>query len=191
MLTTTHALLNTALLGRKNKPERNWPLILGACLPDLPGFLNLVMKTVDFISNKGVWDKSYYSPAWVPWVDWAHSIPLALAPIPLFFFLKYRFGLCFCLSMALHDIEDLFVHSLRSHRHFLPFSDYRFISPISCQEPQFHAALVFPLEWALAMGCVFVLWRRDPPPWIKGALVIVCIGQGIGVIHFLLIGRFG
>jgi hypothetical protein len=38
MITTTHVILNTALLGSKKHPERNWPLIWGSIMPDTPMF---------------------------------------------------------------------------------------------------------------------------------------------------------
>jgi hypothetical protein len=188
MVTTTHVLLNTVLLGRKDIPERNGPIILGALLPDVPGFLCLCGKIAQYFWNGGLWDTSYYSASWLPWVDWAHSIPLALAGILLFHLIKYRFGFYFCASMALHDLEDLFVHSERAHSHFIPFSHYRFISPISCLEPRYHAAWVAPMEWALLLACTAILWRRDPPPWVKWTLAFICLAHGIGLIHFLLVG---
>lgn len=186
MLTTTHAILNTTLLGRKERPERNWPLVLGASLPDIPGFLYLAWKIVQLPQNHWVWDHSYYSPAWALWVDWGHSIPLALTSLALFLAIRYRAGSFFCISMFLHDVEDFFVHSIQSHRHFLPFSDYRFISPVSCHELEHHAALMVPLEWALVVGCCFLLWRRQPPLWLKRCLIFLCVFQGFGALYFLL-----
>jgi len=190
MLTTSHAILNSTLLGRKTEPQRYWPLILGALLPDIPGFLNAVWKTVQAASNHWTWDDSYYSAAWMPWVDWAHSIPLAITLTLLCLLFRSQPGLYFSLSMFLHDVEDLFVHSIKSHHHFLPFSDYRFISPISCGEPQFHAAFVVPAEWALVVGCCFLLWKRHPSPWLKWGLIFICAAQGFGALYFVLVGQF-
>ena len=190
MLTTSHAILNTTLLGRKDRPERNWPLVLGALLPDVPALVYMTFKVAHCAMNHWVWDNSYYPPIWMPWVDWAHSIPIAAAGVLLALAVKYRPALFFSLSMLLHDIEDLFVHSTKSHHQFLPFSDYRFISPVSCHEPEYHAALMVPLEWMLVVGCCYFLWKRRPPLWLKGCLVLVCVAQGLGALYFVLVGQY-
>jgi len=34
--TPGHAVLNLALLGKRDRPERSLPIVIGAILPDLP-----------------------------------------------------------------------------------------------------------------------------------------------------------
>lgn len=187
MITTTHAMVNAALLGRKADPDRYAPIILGAVFPDLPGLLCFSLKTFQYLCS-GIWDPSYYSPQWMPWVDWAHSIPLALAGTLLFLIIRYRFAFYFCLSMFCHDLEDLLVHSEKSHHHFIPFSDWRFISPLSVQETAYHAAWGAPLEWALLLTAGWVLWRRGLPVWAKGTLAFLILAHGAWLAYFLLVG---
>jgi hypothetical protein len=185
MITTTHILYNTALLGRKEHPERNWPLVLGSILPDVP---MIVYNTLMVLMPKG-WDLSMGS-SWNEyhyrefWVDWGHSIPLALAGFLLCFFLKKNWGLYFFAAMGLHDLEDLPVHAESAHRHFLPLSDWRFNSPISFVDPRYHAAWVAPLEWGLVIYCIHILWRRNLPLWIEILLLFVGVFQGLWLVYY-------
>jgi hypothetical protein len=187
LITTTHAVINAALLGRKADPRRYAPVILGAIFPDIPGCLYMAFHLTGYFST-GTWDSSYYSPAWMPWVDWAHSIPLALAGVLVFLGVRYPFGLYFCLSMLLHDLEDILVHSERSHHHFIPFNDWRFISPLSCQEPAYHADWGASLEWALLLTASWFLWRRGLSAWAKGTLAFLVLAHGGWLAYFLLVG---
>src|SRR5690348_6437832 len=107
MITTTHAILNTALLGRKKHPERNWPLVLGSILPDLP----MIFYALLMLLGRGHWNAagtatlSEYHYRQV-FVDWAHSIPLAIFGLLLCLLLKKQWGLYFFAAMFLHDLED-------------------------------------------------------------------------------------
>jgi hypothetical protein len=184
VITTTHAILNTALLGRKDHPERNWPVVLGSILPDLPmflyGFLMVLWGGRWSATGKATVSEYQYRALWV---DWAHSIPLALAGLILFLLLKKQWGVYFFLAMALHDLEDLPVHADYAHRHFLPFSNWRFHSPISYSDPRYHAAIVAPLEWLLVLVCIGILWRRGLSPWVQVLLMDIGVSQGLWVIY--------
>lgn len=180
MITTTHAILNITLLGRKDKPERNWPLILGAIFPDLSMFTFFV--SMAFLHSLGTTHQKAY-PFFQAWTDWAHSIPLAVAGILICLAVKYQRGLYFFASMALHDLEDLPVHAEVVHRHFLPFSNYRFHSPFSYWEPHHHAEIVAPLEWIMVLICIGILWRRGLTSWAQVALLFVGVFQGLLLLY--------
>jgi hypothetical protein len=185
MITTTHAILNTALLGRKDHPERNWPLVLGSILPDLPMFLYGLLM----IFMRGRWDavsraslnEFHYRQLWV---DWGHSIPLALAGALLCLLLKNKWGLFFFAAMGLHDLEDLPVHAEYAHRHFLPFSNWRFFSPISYSDPHHFGSIVAPIEWGVVLFCIGILWRRGISQWIQALLLFIGVFQGLWLIYY-------
>jgi hypothetical protein len=185
MITTTHAILNAALLGRKDHPERNWPLVLGSILPDIPMFLyGLVM-----VFMRGRWDAANKATLSeyhfrLLWVDWGHSIPLALAGLLLCLILKNRWGFFFFTAMGLHDLEDLPVHAEYAHRHFLPFSNWRFFSPISYSDPHHFGSIVAPIEWALVLLCIGILWRRGIPQWVQALLLFIAVFQGLWLIYY-------
>lgn len=184
MITTSHVLLNTALLGRKAHPERNWPLVLGSILPDLP----MMLYGLLMILFHGRWDAAgraslneyHYRQLWV---DWGHSIPLAVAGLLLFLLLKKNWGIYFFAAMLLHDLEDLPLHAEYAHRHFLPFSDWRFFSPISYSDPRHYGAVVAPLEWLAVLLCIGILWRRGLSPRVQVLLLFIGISQGLWLIY--------
>jgi len=189
VITTTHIILNTALLGSKKHPERNWPLILGSIVPDTPMIFYFFMM----VFFKGRWETMRHSlneyHFRLLWVDWLHSIPLAVAGLLICALLKHGPAAYFFAAMALHDLEDLPLHAAIVHRHFLPFSNYAFHSPISYWEPQYHANIVAPLEWLSVIICSYFLWKRNLHPFAQIALLIVIIFQGalllyLGGIHW-------
>lgn len=171
MITSTHALYNTALLGQKDKPERLWPVILGAFYPDLPGlFCLLYCHFIQGFSLARIHDVIYPSPLWQGLADGFHSIPLALGALLICVFLKWKPGAWFSLSAILHSLEDIPVHAGNPHRHFWPLSDWRFTSPFSCYDPRFHLGWVASLDFALALLAAWVIYKRGIPPLGKWAL---------------------
>ena len=184
MITTTHAIVNSALLGRKERPTHYWPVILGAVLPDLP----MILFALFYLLHQSHFPMTsgYVSEYRLRqlWTDWGHSIPLALAAALVCFLVRFQSGLYFSLSMFLHSLEDLPVHSEYAHRHFLPFSNYRFYSPISYWNPQYHARIVAPLEWLVILACITILWRRGLKPWAQVLLLFIGIFQGLWLLYF-------
>ena len=49
--------------------------------------------------------------------------------------------------MFLHLLCDLAVHNDDAHRHFLPFTNWRFISPISYWDPKHYGIIFSALEF--------------------------------------------
>jgi len=181
MITTTHVILNTALLGSKKHPERNWPIILGALLPDIPTFLVLFSPLYYAIGAKTLLNYMFLQHC----TDWFHSIPLAIAGVFLCLAFRFKSGVYCFVSVVLHDLEDLPLHAQFAHKHFLPISNYVFHSPISYWELPYHAYLVAPFEWLTVIICAYFLWRRHLNPFAQLGLLFVIIFQGILLIYFL------
>ena len=185
MITTTHVILNATLLGRKNDPKRNWPIILGGMLPDIPmlAYFSLIFFTQGHLSGANLehFDEFHLRTSWV---DWAHSFPLAVIGILLGLLIKRKAVAFFFASMALHSLEDLPFHGQYAHRHFLPFSSWRFFSPITFTDPQAHAAIMAPIEWLLVCVCVAILWRRGLAQWVQVLLLSICVVQAVWVFYF-------
>ena len=184
MITTSHALLNIALLGRKDHPQRNWSAFGGAVFPDLPMmlffFLIPALSRLFHISLSG---KFYYFPHYRIFIDWAHSFPLALAGIIVFRLLKKEWGWIFFSSMFLHDLEDFFVHATYPHEQFLPFTHWRFSGPLSYFDPAYHGAWVAPIEWGLVIFSSWIIYRRGAKPRIQVLLLSVIIFQGTWLVY--------
>ena len=61
--TPSHAVLNLAVLGRRAHPEWNWPIVVGAVLPDVPIFLLWIVATVGWRQpQRQIWSKTYFLP---------------------------------------------------------------------------------------------------------------------------------
>ena len=66
------------------------------------------------------------------------------------------------MSMLLHALGDLPLHHDDAHRHFFPFVDWRFISPLSYWNPDHHGDLISRLEFiGVLIGSVF-LYLKHP-----------------------------
>jgi hypothetical protein len=185
MITTSHILFNTTLLGRKKNPGSHWPLILGSLLPDIP----MIFYFLYMLVTHGHWRGAQMATIneytiRQTWVDWAHSIPLAAVGLLLCCLFKKKFGLYFFTAMILHDLVDLPTHAEYAHRHFLPLSDFRFASPISYADPRYYGAWIAPLEWGLVLLCIGILWRRGIPSWLQVGLLFLGVFQGLWLIYF-------
>ncbi|NER38512.1 MAG: hypothetical protein F6J93_31940 [Oscillatoria sp. SIO1A7] len=163
MNTPAHIVINLAVLGRKDKPENNIPIAIGAFLPDLPMFLfyayeKLWQKTPEWT----IWSESYYNPSWQDFFDIFNSIPLvAIAGLMAYYFGSGRLVALFA-SMGLHSIGDFPVHNDDAHRHFFPFSSWRFESPFSYWDYNHHGRIVSFLEVVAVIVCCIIICRRQP-----------------------------
>lgn len=128
MNTPSHAILNLGLLAKPQQSHFNLLIVFGAILPDIPIFVfYLVAKYIQRLPERQIWSTAYYQPFWQNIVHLFHSIPLALIGLAIARYYGWKPLEIVFLSMVLHSLGDLPVHSDDAHRHFLPFSDYRFI----------------------------------------------------------------
>lgn len=174
MNTPSHAILNLFILGRKSLPQANLPIFIGAILPDIPIFvLYAWAKLIARLPEKQIWTETYYQPFWQNIVALFHSIPLAL----IGWIIAYKFGWekiqILCLSLVLHSCFDLPVHNDDAHRHFFPFSNYRFISPISYWDKKHYGSIVSLIEILLVFLATFPVFTLIQS-WIgKGFLIVI------------------
>lgn len=176
MNTPSHAILNLFLLGKKSLPQANIPIFIGAILPDIPIFvLYGWAKLIARLPEKQIWTETYYQPFWQNIVALFHSIPLAV----IGWLIAYKFGWekmqILCLSLVLHSCLDLPVHNDDAHRHFFPFSNYRFISPISYWDTDRYGAIVSIIEILLVMLATFPVFNLVQSPIGKGLLIAINI----------------
>ena len=180
MNTPSHAIINLAILGRKARPEWNWPIVLGALIPDLAMFVFYGWgKAIAGLSDTQIWDVTYYEPFWQNTFDFWNSIPLALVGIGLGVGLgrqkKWRgvgsaIAIC-CASIILHCLADLPTHREDAHRHFWPLSNFRFESPISYWDPDYYGNLFVLFELGLVLVLSIYAFRLIRSRWGKGILV--------------------
>lgn len=168
MNTPAHLILG--VLAFRHTPRRGlWSAaLLGALIPDLPMFFFYgYEKGILGTAERAIWSQAYFDPFWQLLIDLPNSIPLAL----LGWFLARRagsaWGQAFFLSAGLHQVCDLLLHHDDSHRHFLPFSDWRFASPVSYWDPRHYGRIFAPLEALTTVAACGWLLMREPAKAVK------------------------
>jgi hypothetical protein len=176
MNTPSHAILNLFCLGKQSFPQANLPIFIGSIFPDIPIFVFYGWaKLIARLPEKQIWSETYYEPFWQNIVAIFHSIPLALIGCLIAYKIEWKLGQILCLSLVLHSLLDLPVHNDDAHRHFFPFSNYRFISPISYWDPKHYGSIVSQIEIFLVLLATLPVFNLVQS-WIgKGLLVAINI----------------
>ena len=162
--------MNLLALSRGSPPRLVVPIALGAVLPDAPMFLFYVVQKLADVPGRVIWSHAYYLPGWQALFDAFNSLPLIGVGLLVAYRVGSAAGLALFASMALHALCDLPLHHDDAHRHFFPFSDWRFASPVSYWDPRHYGRISAPLELAAALvGCALLL-RRHRAGGGRGAL---------------------
>jgi hypothetical protein len=166
--TPGHATINLAVLGSAFDPNLAVPILAGGIVPDLPIiFLYLFQRWIRKTPDDRIWSEHYQRPFWQNLIHGMHSIPI------------FGFGLLaaaaigspsltvFFASVVLHALEDLPVHAIDAHRHFLPFSQWRFVSPLSYWDPRYHGRWVALAEAIIVLISAAVVWPWYDEPYAR------------------------
>lgn len=161
MYTNGHAVLNVAALSAALGPQVALPALVGAVLPDLPVFALYFRERARGTPEHEIWAVHYNKPGWLALIHGMHGLPTAGAVALAGLGLGSAGLLALGLSMAAHALCDLPVHGRDAHRHFLPFTHWRFISPWSYWDPARHARKVGLVEMALVGAAALWLWSGE------------------------------
>ena len=190
MNTPAHLLVNLATLGGGPRRAHTGAIALGALLPDLPMFgFYLWQKLYLATPERVIWGSRYFEPNWQLFFDLFNSIPLAGLGWVVALALRRTGAALFCASMVAHALLDLPVHREDAHRHFLPFSSWQFVSPVSYWDPAHYGAIVALLETVLVCGSAAVLWRRSESRWVRIPVVALAAVSVIAWSLFYAAGR--
>lgn len=178
MQTQTHTLLALALLSQPKSRKRNLAIFVGSLIPDV--FIYLMWVWLTFVAGEtqaAIWQDIYFQPPAQFAGAVSNSIPLAVLIFALGWAFRQKLWgqiiLLGALAALIHHVTDLPVHSDDAHRHFWPISDWRFYSPLSYWDVDYHAKWVGIAECVLGLGLIFVLWRRFMAPWIRVILFFI------------------
>jgi len=163
-------------------------IAIGAVLPDAPMFVFYAyQKLFASSSEQAIWSTLYFEDDWQWFFDLFNSIPLLLAVLLVSRFAGFRGGALLAASALLHVVLDLPLHHDDAHRHFLPFSHWRFASPVSYWDPN-HYGLVFALlELIFALtACIYVAWRGPQRPMRLLAVFTLLIYAG-GILFAVVV----
>jgi hypothetical protein len=84
----------------------------------------------------------------------------------------------------LHSLGDLPVHNDDAHRHFFPFSNYRFISPISYWDRKHYGSIVSLVEMLLVLLSTYRVFGLVNSYAGKGLLILVNAFYWAGAVYF-------
>jgi len=158
MNTPSHAIINLLLFGKKHRKIHSVAIVAGALIPDAPMLLFYLWEKLHGISEHVIWGDLYYHPAWQGLFNSFHSFPLLTLACFAAWRAKLSVWSIFFASMFCHSLFDFPVHHSDAHQHFFPFSDYRFISPISYWNPDYYGAWIGGLEVLVMLtGSVYLL----------------------------------
>ena len=188
MNTPAHLIFGLAAFGRPGHPRVTAAAVAGGLAPDLS--LYLMAGTAMWgmgIPAERVFRELYYSDAWQAVFAIDNSVPLWLGLLALGLWARRAALTAFAGAGALHLAFDLPLHTHDARRHFWPFTDWRFESPVSYWDRSAHAGIVAPLELGLsAMLTALILWRFGSW-WVRGgALTLLAMeASASGVWRFV------
>lgn len=172
MNTPSHIILNLAFIGQRSG-QTNLVIAFGSLLPDLPIFgFYLWAKFIAKVPESKIWSELYFQDPCQTFVALSHSIPIALLVWSIAYLNGWETLQFICLSCLLHSLEDFPVHHDDAHRHFFPFSNYRFISPISYWDPKHYGAIVAAVELGSVAISSFLVFPRIQF-WLGRSLLIL------------------
>ncbi|HEY9695197.1 MAG TPA: hypothetical protein V6D15_23590 [Oculatellaceae cyanobacterium] len=174
MNTPSHAIINLAILGQFHRPQSNLAIVFGAILADIPIFIfYLWARFIEHLPAQEIWSKAYYQPFWQNIIATFHSIPLAVIGIIIAHYLGWEQMKVMFISLVLHSLGDLPVHNDDAHRHFFPFSNYRFISPISYWDVTKHGRIVSLVERLVVLAATVYAFPFVHSYIGKGLMIVV------------------
>lgn len=187
MNTPSHAIINLALLSKSQLPEANLAIVIGGILPDIPIFIFYFWaKFIARLPEAKIWSVAYYQPSIQNFVAIFHSIPLATIGWLISDYCNWEIMQIICISLVLHSLLDLPVHNNDAHRHFFPFSNYRFISPISYWDPKHYGSIVALIEILLVLLGTLLIFTTINSLIGKGLIILVNIFYGSSYLYFYL-----
>jgi hypothetical protein len=174
--TPGHAVINVAALGTALDPALAAPIIAGAVLPDVPIMvLYLKERILHKTPENVIWSDHYQRRFWQDLIHGTHSLPLAAIGLAIALAAGSMIFAAFFASVLLHAAADLPVHAEDAHRHFFPFSNYRFESPISYWDVRRHGKVVALVEMLIVFAASVVLWGWYVELWSRALVVLVDI----------------
>lgn len=198
MMTNTHMLIAATALSRPHHKVLALAAVwLGGFFPDLP--LVVVVVVGRLTSTANLWrqpDGLYWVDPWRFFDTIANSLPL-FAALMLIGYLAMKFAgprlaavgfllLLFAAGAFLGAVTDLPVHTDDAHIHFWPFTDWRFISPVSYYQPQHYGRIVGGFEIVAGLAMSVYLFRTFQQQAIRILVVLMALPYilEIGVILF-------
>ena len=169
MNTPAHAIINLCLLRHNPGHGKTAAIVAGAVVPDLVLIIFYGWHRFLGTPEQQIWSSEYYDPLWQAWIDSFNSIPIFILAILICAKLGKPILVALFASLLLHTFGDMPLHHDDAHRHFFPFSDWRFEIPLPYWDPAHHGNQVALAEFIAVMVASVFLWLRYAVlrPWIN------------------------
>lgn len=194
MITPSHIIYSWAL-AKKTEPSdsttaiirrRTLAFVLGALFPDTPTYLFFFVNS--FIlgySGSQMWGDMYFNSAWSIPITLTHSF--LVWPILIFIasYFKWRYLRWFSISALLHATVDFCVHTDDAYRHFYPFSNWKFNSPISYYNPSEYGVYVSAFDSLLVIFLLVFLYnyyKYKSSKWQRYTILVVASLYAIRIV---------
>jgi hypothetical protein len=185
MITPHHLIYNSAI-GQKFFPGiPTWVIASGALFPDIWVWVYYIWHhLIQGVPDSGLWGDLYFKSRWNGLFCLVHSFWLLPLCILLAAGIKNRLAVAFFASALFHAACDFLVHHDDSYRHFYPFSDWRFESPVSYWDPSHHGMAMSVATSAVSILCLFYLQKQTAQRWLRWGL------WAFMVVDVLIIGSY-
>ncbi len=183
-MTPTHLLLNWALFGSPKETQRErLSIIFGALMPDIGVWIFALWFFLSYGVHFGeLWELYYRDPYINVWFNLLHSLVLW----PLLTFIGYayqkRLLMLFAGSATVHAICDFFVHANDAYANFIPFTVWRFHSPLSYWDPAHYGQFGGIIDMSVALIALSIVYKRITTRPLRIGLI------GVGILLVSLLG---
>lgn len=179
MMTQTHLLIAAAVFARPGEKARNTAALVGGVLPDLALYTLLAGGLIAGITLEEMFSQRYWSPAWQAAMSPGNSASAFLLVLAVGYGLSQgdrhrQLGLVLIAlggAALAHIALDFPLHVDDGHTHLWPFSDWKFVSPVSYWDPAYFGNWVRPVEFVIGMVCLVVIFRRFKARWVRALTI--------------------
>lgn len=198
MMSQTHLLIGAAAFTRQGQTLRNCAVLVGAMIPDVSMYLLYGMSRMDGVPSQQFWRVLYWQDPSQFYNAISNSFPL-FGALLLAGVLMQRANLsimienigyvlaAFALGALLHLSFDFPVHANDAHRHFWPFTDWRFFSPLSYWDSRHFADYVRVAEAVIGIVSAIILIRRFKNIWVRIITVLMLSSYILVPTYFYLV----
>jgi len=175
MITPSHIIYSWALAKKTEKSgrgggatprHRTLAFVLGALFPDTPTYLFFIVNGLILgYSGQVLWGDMYFNSAWSIPITLTHSFILWPVLIVTATYFGWNLLRWFSISALIHTVVDFLVHTDDAYRHFYPFSQWKFYSPISYYNPAEYGLFVSAFDSLLVLGLLTYLYTKYLGKW--------------------------
>lgn len=187
MNTPAHLLIGAALFGHRNNGVVLGGALLGGLIPDFSLYLMAgISLFVLSIPANLVFNELYFSDSWQLVFGIDNSLLLWGAACAFSLKSGKPFFIALTGAALVHLICDFALHNDDARAHFWPLSQWRFFSPLSYWDSQHHAAIVAPVEGAIAAVATLFLIRNRWHLSIKIGMVLLLVAELVVLTNWLM-----